>query len=180
MGVGAWHLAVREVKVGRDRGIPSNLLIVSRVSGHLLLPGLGDTRRDHRSLATSVAKRVILGLIVHRLHHSLDLLHHRVLRHQVLALGVVALATWLGFAHRKWVHVVSLVQFSNRGRVRVLVSISRGVHRVNHTTVRLLLLKDHRATVERVLLHRIRLHRVGFLRSLRLHHHYRLLLLLRL
>ncbi|GFS40893.1 hypothetical protein Acr_00g0071070 [Actinidia rufa] len=43
---GAWHLAVREVKVGRDRGIPSNLLIVSRVSGHLFLPGLGDTRRD--------------------------------------------------------------------------------------------------------------------------------------
>ncbi|GFZ09844.1 hypothetical protein Acr_21g0004430 [Actinidia rufa] len=55
--VGAWHLAVREVKVGRDRGIPSNLLKVSRVSGHLFLPGLGDTRRDHQSLATSVAKR---------------------------------------------------------------------------------------------------------------------------
>ncbi|GFZ09843.1 hypothetical protein Acr_21g0004420 [Actinidia rufa] len=87
-------------------------------------------------------------LIVHRLHHSLDLLHHRILRHRVLALGVVALATWLGFAHRKWVHVVSLVQFSSRGRVRVLVRISRGVHRVNHTTVRLLLVRDHRATVE--------------------------------
>ena len=145
--VWAWHLAVREVKVGRDKGIPSNLLIVIRVSGHLLLPGLGDTRRDHRSFATSVAKRVILGLIVHRLHHNSDLFHHCVLRHRVLALGVVALATWLGFAHREGVHVVSLVQFSNQGRARVLVSISRGVHRVNHTTIRLLLFRDHRPTV---------------------------------
>ncbi|GFS34041.1 hypothetical protein Acr_00g0031930 [Actinidia rufa] len=87
---------------------------------------LGDTRRDHRSLATSVAKRVILGLIVHKLHHSLDLLHHRILRHRVLALGMVALATWLGFAHIEGVHVASPVQFSNQGRVRVLVSINRG------------------------------------------------------
>ncbi|GFY91341.1 hypothetical protein Acr_07g0015370 [Actinidia rufa] len=39
--VWAWHLAVREVKVRRDRGIPSNLLIVSRVSGHLFSTGFG-------------------------------------------------------------------------------------------------------------------------------------------
>ncbi|GFZ05277.1 hypothetical protein Acr_17g0008490 [Actinidia rufa] len=53
MGSGAWHLAVREVKVGRDRGIPSNLLKSAEFFRHLFLPGLGDTRRDHRSLATN-------------------------------------------------------------------------------------------------------------------------------
>ena len=105
--VWAWYLVVREVRVGRDKGIPFNPLIVVRVLGHLLLPGLGDTRRDHWSLATSVAKRVILGLIVYRLHNSSDLLHHRILRRRVLVLGVVALATWLGFAHKEGVHVLS-------------------------------------------------------------------------
>ena len=85
--VWAWYLVVREVRVGRDKGIPFNPLIVVRVLGHLLLPGLGDTRRDHWSLATSVAKRVILGLIVYRLHNSSDLLHHRILRRRVLILG---------------------------------------------------------------------------------------------
>ena len=110
--VWAWHLVVREVRVGRDRGIPSKPLIVVRVLGHLLLSGLGDTRRDHRSLAT-VARKVILGLIVHRLHHNLDLIHHRVLKYRELVLGVVVLAPWLGFAHRKGVHVVSPVQFNN-------------------------------------------------------------------
>ncbi|GFS38674.1 hypothetical protein Acr_00g0058850 [Actinidia rufa] len=133
--VWAWHLVVREVKVGRDRGIPSNPLIVIRVSRHLLLLSLGHTRRDHPSLATSVAKRVLLGVIVHKLCHSLDLRHHCVLKHRVLALGVVDLATWLGFAHKKRVHVVSPVQFSNRGRVRVLVSISRGGRVFAVTTV---------------------------------------------
>ncbi|GFS46038.1 hypothetical protein Acr_00g0099770 [Actinidia rufa] len=42
----------------------------------------GHSSRPPVTCHQCVAKRVILGLFVHRLHHSLDLLHHRVLRHQ--------------------------------------------------------------------------------------------------
>ncbi|GFS44313.1 hypothetical protein Acr_00g0089620 [Actinidia rufa] len=179
--VWAWHLVVREVKVGRDRGIPSNLLIVSRVSGHLFFIGFGG--HSSRPPVTCHQCGQEGHIRDHCPHTPSQLRPPPPSRSQTPS----ACFGCGGFGHVARFCPQKVGARNESGSVQQPRSgqsfgqnQQRGTQRVNHTIVRLLLVRDHRATVERVLLHRIRLHMVGFLQSLRLHHHHRLLLLLRL